>query len=135
MLKNKITNDYLTAFKERDLLKKNLLSTVKGEITTQEKNQVIQDLSDDDVIKILNKFVKGLKENLKLNPEMEQAKKELEILEGYLPKPLTEGEIRMGIAELFSNPANRNIKTVMESFAGSQVDRKLVSQIAKEMLA
>jgi len=133
-IKKKINADHIEAFKNRDQLKKTLLSTVKGEITTQEKNQVTPDLSDQEVIKILNKFVKGLKETLKHNPDFGQAKKELVILEGYLPKELDESEIRLKVQELKASGAT-NIGVIMKGFVGLQVDRNLVSKVAKEELS
>ena len=63
-LKEKISKDYMTAFKERNAVAKNLLSVVKGEIQTIEKNTSIENMSDEDVTKILNKTVKSLKETL-----------------------------------------------------------------------
>lgn len=38
-LKNKINTDYLTAFKEKDTLKKNLLWEIKTEIVLLEKTK------------------------------------------------------------------------------------------------
>ena len=63
-LKQKIQSDYLEAFKSKNALVKNLLSVVKGEIQMQEKNTIVESLSDDEVIKILNKFAKNAKENI-----------------------------------------------------------------------
>ena len=55
MIKEQINKDYMIAFKEKNTVKKNLLSVVKSEITTIEKNTSVENLSDSDVIKILNK--------------------------------------------------------------------------------
>ena len=60
-LKNQINADYLLAFKSRDVIGKSILSVVKGEIQTQEKNMNNSDLSDQDVMKILTKTIKSLK--------------------------------------------------------------------------
>jgi uncharacterized protein YqeY len=48
-LKEKISKDYMTAFKERNAVAKNLLSVVKGEIQTIEKNTGVDCLSDTEV--------------------------------------------------------------------------------------
>ena len=54
----------MVAFKEKNTIIKNLLSVVKGEIQTIEKNNSIENLPNDEVIKILNKTVKSLKETI-----------------------------------------------------------------------
>ena len=82
-LKEKINSEFVTAFKEKNTLKKSLLSVVKGEIQTSEKNTNVQNMSDEDVLKILNKFAKSIKENISFGDEV--AKKELEIIQSYLP--------------------------------------------------
>ena len=61
-LKEKISADYMSAFKAKNTVAKNLLSVIKGEIQTIEKNTGIETLSDEEVTKILNKTVKSLKE-------------------------------------------------------------------------
>ena len=58
-LKKRINTDYMIAFKERDMLKKNLLSVIKGGIELSEKNRKVQDLSDEDVTAILNQAAKA----------------------------------------------------------------------------
>ena len=63
-LKEKINKDYIEAFKAKNTVAKNLLSVIKGEIQTVEKNTGVENLSDEDVNKILNKSVKSLKETL-----------------------------------------------------------------------
>jgi len=95
-LKHQINADYMTAFKQRNLTAKNLLSVVKGEIQTQEKNQGVIDLQDEDVIKIITKVVKGLKDQLIMDNSSvsSQVREELEILEVYLPKQMSEVEIK-----------------------------------------
>ena len=61
-LKEKINADYMTAFRAKNTTAKNLLSVIKGEIQTTEKNTGVENMSDEDVMKILKKTVKSLKE-------------------------------------------------------------------------
>jgi hypothetical protein len=60
----------------------------EGEIQTIEKNSMVENLSDEEVIKILNKFAKNCKENIRLAND-EKSKVELEVIESYLPKQLS----------------------------------------------
>ena len=78
-LKEKINADYMTAFKAKDAVSKKLLSVIKGEIQTIEKNVGVDSLSDEEVTKILNKTVKSLKENLQASDSAD-TKLELEIV-------------------------------------------------------
>jgi uncharacterized protein YqeY len=91
-LKEKISKDFIDAYKGGDKVRKTLLSVIKAEITTTEKNNSISDLSDQEIIKILLKTSKNLNETISLSGSTE-AKAELLILEEYLPKKLSEEEI------------------------------------------
>jgi uncharacterized protein YqeY len=131
-LKEKISKDFVKAFKEKDVLRKSLLSTVKGEIQTIEKNQGVETLSDEEVLKILNKFAKSLKENVSLGDE--NSKQELVIIQEYLPQEMSNSEIETKVSELIGNGFS-NIGQIMKEFADLQADKKVVSQIARQMLA
>jgi uncharacterized protein YqeY len=130
-LKEKISADYMTAFKSKNVVAKNLLSVIKGEIQTQEKNTGVETLSDEEVTKILNKTVKSLKETIDKGGET--SKVELEIIEGYLPKKLSREEIVVKITELKSAGVT-NIGQIMKEFSTLPVDRKIVSEVIKEVM-
>ncbi len=139
-LKEKINKDYIEAFKAKNIVKKNLLSVIKGEIQTFEKNTSVENLSDEDVAKILNKTVKSLKENLKSfapidgnGENLVQTAVELEIVENYLPKQLSIEEIQIKIDALVASGVN-NIGQIMKEFSSLPVDKKIVSEIAKKSL-
>ena len=96
MIKEQINKDYMTAFKSKNTVAKNLLSVVKGEIQTIEKNTGVDNLSDEEVLKILTKTSKSLNETIKaLSPiagkgeDLVQACAELAIVQCYLPKPVS----------------------------------------------
>ena len=131
-LKEKINADYMTAFKAKDAVSKKLLSVIKGEIQTIEKNIGVDSLSDEEVTKILNKTVKSLKETLQAS-DSEETKLELEIVEAYLPKQLSKDEIVSKVTEL-KIAGVTNIGQIMKEFANLPVDRKLVSEVIKEVM-
>lgn len=130
-LKERVNADYLKAFKEKNTVAKNLLSVVKGEIQTIEKNTGSASLSDEDVIKILNKTAKSLKETI--NAGSEQAKIELEIVESYLPKQMSKEEITSKVKELVGSGVT-NIGAIMKEFAALPADKKVVSEVVKEVI-
>ncbi len=131
-LKERINADYMTAFKAKDSVTKNLLSVIKGEIQTIEKNSGIDNMPDEDVIKILNKTVKSLKETLNVSDSVD-TKLELAIVEAYLPKQLSKEEIFNKVTEL-KNSGVTNIGQIMKEFAGLPVDRKIVSEVIKDVI-
>jgi uncharacterized protein YqeY len=132
-LKEQISKDYMIAFKERNTVAKNLLSVVKGEIQTIEKNTSVDCLSDVEVVKILNKTAKSLNEVISLNGD-EESKLQLKIVEAFLPTPLTKEDIVIKVNELVASGIT-NVGGIMKEFATLHVDRKVVSEVIKEVLA
>ncbi len=135
-LKEKINSDYIEAFKAKNTVKKNLLSVIKSEIQTIEKNSQIQNLGDEDVIKILNKTSKSLKETLSLisdSDKISSVKAELNLVESYLPKQLSVEEIQVKIDALVASGVN-NIGQIMKEFSSLPADKKIVSELAKKSL-
>lgn len=131
-LKEKINTDFINAMKSKDTVTKSLLSVIKGEIQTIEKNIGSSDLSDEEVTKILNKTAKSLKETISLSGD-EKSKMELVIVESYLPKQMTKEEIAVKVKELIEGGAN-NIGAVMKEFATLPADKKIVGEVIREML-
>jgi uncharacterized protein YqeY len=132
MLKVQISKDYMTAFKERNVVSKNLLSVIKGEIQTIEKNTGIENLSDDEVIKILNKTAKSLKVVIDISGDKESIS-QLEIVNSYLPKSMSREEVTEKVKSLVQSGVN-NIGSIMKEFANDTVDRKMLSEVIKEIL-
>ena len=128
MLKERINADYMTAFKSKDTVAKNLLSVIKGEIQTLEKNSGVTNLSDEEVVKILAKTRKSLEETRSKFPS-DQVSTELYIVESYLPKQMSEDEIRSKIQELVESGQAGNIAEIMRAFGSLPADRKLVASV------
>lgn len=140
MIKEQINKDYITAFKEKNTVAKNLLSVVKGEIQTQEKNTGVDNLSDEEVLKILTKTSKSLNETIKaLSPidgkgeDLVQAGAELAIVQCYLPKQMSREEVTEKVKELV-NSGITNIGAIMKEFAQLPADKKIVSEVIKELV-
>lgn len=139
-LKEKINADYIQAFKEKNTVKKNLLSVVKAEITTIEKNTGESDLDDDAVIKILNKTAKSLNETIKsLSPidgmgeKITVAAVELAIIQSYLPTQMTREEITSKVNELVSSGITQ-MGVIMKEFTNLPADKKVVLEVIKEIV-
>jgi uncharacterized protein YqeY len=132
-LKEQISKDYMTAFKEKNVVAKNLLSVVKGEIQTIEKNTGVDCLSDAEVIKILNKTAKSLKEVIATSGDTESIT-QLEMVEALLPAAMTREDVVVKVSALVASGIT-NVGGIMKEFATLQVDRKVVSEVIKEVLA
>lgn len=143
MIKEQINKDYMTAFKAKNVVAKNLLSVVKGEIQTIEKNTGVENMSDEDVLKILQKSAKSLRETISslektqtgmfLSNDLVSAREELSIIESYLPKQMSKEEVTTKVTEL-KNAGVTNIGAIMKEFASLPVDKKMVSEVIKEVI-
>lgn len=131
-LKEKINADFMTAFKSKNMVAKSILSVVKGEIQTVEKNIGSDNLSDAEVTKILTKTVKSLKETINLSND-EKSKLELAIVEVYLPKQMSKEEVTAKVTELV-NAGITQIGAIMKEFATLPADKKMVSESIKEVI-
>jgi uncharacterized protein YqeY len=131
-LKEKISKNYMVAFKERNTVEKNLLSVIKGDIQTIEKNTGVENLSDEDVMKILTKTAKSLKETISLTSD-EKSKLELTILENYLPKLMSKEEVTAKVNELLSSGITQ-MGAIMKEFGNLPVDKKMVSEVVREII-
>ena len=131
-IEKKVEQDFLKAFKERNMEAKSLLGTVKGEMQTTKKNLVVESLSDEESIKILSKFAKNLKENIRLAND-ERSKNELAIIEAYLPTQMSEDDVNKKLDEILSSGVT-NIGQIMKEFSTLPVDKKLVSELAKKKM-
>lgn len=137
MLIEDVRNNMHEAKKQKDVLKSNLLSTLYAEMFTLSKSG--KELTDEDSVKIVKKFIKNCDETLALDIPEEAKKKylaEKQILMGYLPSQLSAEDIEMTVSQLVGE--GKVMKDIMvhfkENFAG-RYDGKTVSDIAKLKLA
>lgn len=143
-MKTKLINDLKEAMKEKDNIKKNTIQMIRSVILLEEKNKQ-KELSNNEIEKLimtqkkqridaLSQFEKAEREDL-----IEQTRKELEIIEQYLPKQMNEEEIANIIEGiLFRNPEINNFGQIMKlakEEIGNCADYKLVSEIIKEYLS
>lgn len=131
-LKEKINQDFMTAFKSREMEKKNFLGVVKGEIQNAEGRGV--ESNDENVMDILKKIEKSLKESA--NSGDEEAKFQLNILNAYLPKLMSVDEIRKEVEVIVQEGAT-NLGMVMGAFNKKfkgKADNAEVRKVTEEIL-
>lgn len=103
-LKEKLAEDLKSSMKNKDTVRKNTVQLVRTAILQVEKDNKVT-LDDEDILEVIAKQLKQRKDSL---PEYEksgredlisQLKQEMECLMEYLPKQLTEDELRPIVEE------------------------------------
>jgi uncharacterized protein YqeY len=128
-LREQINAEFMTAFKNKEMDKKNFLGVVKGEIQNEEGRGV--NVTDEVVLSILKKMEKSLTQT-----NTDESLKELEYIKPYLPQLMSEDSIRTIVTELI-NDGFRDMGKIMGQFNGKykgQADNKIVSKVTKELL-
>lgn len=144
-LKEQLMNDMKAAMKEKDIVRKNAIQMVRASILNYEKNHQVQ-LDDDGVINVISKEVKKRKDSLveieKSNREdlICDMKREINILLSYLPKQLTDEELKKVVIEVIEKTNASSMKDmgkvmgVIAPIINGRADNGRVSKIAKEIL-
>ena len=135
----KVEKDYLEAYKGKEKVRLETLRLLKTAAKNRqvELKQSLVPLSDEEYMTVLLRQVKQRQESNEL-ADKEQA--ELEILQEYLPKQLTNEEIN-AVIEKACEPflaegmkaMGKVIKSIMDQYKG-QVDGKFVSETVKARL-
>jgi hypothetical protein len=111
MLKNQLKNDLLSALKEKNEKKVSILRVALSKIQNEEINKQRQ-LTDEEVILILQKLKQELEEEKEAaikakREDLEtKANEELNIILPYLPKPLSDEELKQEIQKIIEENNN-----------------------------
>jgi len=130
---------------EKDKVKANLLATLIGEAVMVGKNDGNRETTDQEVLDLAKKFLKGVNENIRLRDELEKDKTaalhEKEILEALLPKQMSETELEEAIEKIAQTLPERSMK-MMGAVMGElkkkyhgQFNGKIASNIVKKCLS
>ena len=140
--------DYKEAMKNADTVRKNTVNMVRAAIKQHEVDQRVTIEDDADIVKIIKKQVKmradALEDFVKAGRDdmLEGYKKEIEILQSYLPEEMGEEEIRAKVAEIAEKLGiEKNMKsmgTLMKSAMAElkdKADGSAVNKAVKEFLS
>ena len=138
MLINEIKKANVEAMKARDNTAKGIYSIIMNKymLLSIEKKQKGEEATDVDLITIISKTLKELTEEkesyLKVNnlEKVDAIAHQEELISKYLPKMLTEEEIRKEISTLDDKSLPNVMKHFKTNFQG-KVDMGLVSKIAR----
>ena len=145
-LKDKLTDDLKVAMREKDKLRKSVVTLVRSAVKQIEVDER-RELTDEDVLEIIAKqvkqkrgaieeFSKGGREDL-----VEMTKNEIDILMAYLPEQLTEEEVVEIVKAAIEKVGATTMKDmgkvmgiVSESTKG-KADGKLIADLVKKSLS
>jgi uncharacterized protein YqeY len=130
MLYEKIKTDRLNAMKAKDENRKRILSVLVGEI---DRCRGTKELSDDVVIASVKKLVKAAKDTIQMVGPDASTTSDLVVLEAYLPKELSESDIRnivIGLKGIHGDNIGAIMKTA-KSVPG--INLGIVSSILKSL--
>ena len=145
-MKQKILNDLKNAMKNQNKELLSVIRMVKGAIQMEEI-KVKHELSADEVIGIIAREIKTRKESIKEFEKgnrtdlIEQTKKEIDILNRYMPEQMSEEEINATIDSVFAkvNPTKPSdmgaIMKEITALVKGKADMSLVSSKIKEKLS
>lgn len=139
MLIEELEKANIAALKSRDNSTRAVLSVVINRYRLQviEAKSQGKEIGDNELVKIITKVIKELDEekegNIKANriEEVRNIENQRKVIECYLPKLLSEDEIRSIIAKL----EDKSMPSVMKHFKmnyDGKVDMSIVSKIARE---
>lgn len=145
MLKEKLMNDLKEAMKNKNEIRKNTIQMVRAAILQIEKDNGIE-VEDEKIIEIIAKEVKGKKDALtdfeKAEREdlINQTNEEINILQEYLPKQLSEEEILEEVKKVIQEVGATSIKdmgAVMKAAKakiGAAADGRAINEAVKKLL-
>lgn len=111
-MKTKIQEDFIKAMKEKNNIAKTALSSLKAKITEGEKANNNKELSEVEIIKIINKAIKQREDSALIYRKanrIEQAileESESQVLRQYMSKQLSNDELDSILLEILSKNVN-----------------------------
>lgn len=144
-LKDKLMLDLKEAMKDKDTIRKNTVQLVRSGVLQIEKDKKIE-LDDEGVLDVISKELKKRRDSM---PDyvksgrqdlIDNLNKEIEVLLTYLPKQLTEDEIRAIVEEAVKETGAATMKDMGKVMANvtpkvkGRADNKIVSGLVKQML-
>ena len=144
-LKQKLQEDLKTSMKNKDTLRKSVITLIRSSIKQVEVDKRIE-LNDDDVIDIISKQLKqrndSLEQFLDAGREdlVEETRSEIEVLKEYLPQQLSEEELNEIVKQTISEVGATSMKdlgkimSVIKPKTKGRADGKLINKLVKENL-
>jgi len=146
MIIDNINKDIALFMKSNDKENLSTLKMAKNALQT-EKISKNHELSNDEVIATLRKFVKQKKDDIEeyskygKEDKVNDLKREIDLINKYLPEELSIDDINKGLDQIFDKIKPESIKDMgklmgeANAMFGVNVDKALVSKLIKERLS
>lgn len=137
----------MEAMKTHDTVRLNAVRAIKSEILLAKTSSTEHELEDSDVMKLIQKLVKQRKESAEMYVQagrQELADNELaeaKFMESYLPKALSEDEVRNILKQIIAEAGASSPKDMGKVMGAAtkrlagQADGRTISTIVKELLS
>ena len=145
-LRDRLTEDLKLAMKSRDQLRMDVIRMIKAAILNKEV-ELKKDLDDAEMSRIMATLIKQRRESVEQFEKAqrvelaEKERKEITIIETYLPKAISSEELERIIASALADTGGRSLKdmgavmkAVMARLAGQAVDGKQISDLVRAKL-
>ena len=144
MLLEKIKEQALAARKAKDSLRATLLVTLGAEAAREGKDKGNREPTDAEVVEVVRKFLKGVRDTLTLLPEgvaKSQAQQEEAILLEFLPTQVTGDALRAHVQELVNALPEKSPKAMgavmgaLRSRLAGNYDGKEAKELVQQALS
>jgi uncharacterized protein YqeY len=145
-LRDRLTEDLKLAMKSRDQLRMDVIRMIKAAILNKEV-ELKKDLDDAEMSRIMATLIKQRRESVEHFEKAQRVeladkeRKEITIIETYLPKALSSEELERIITSVLADTGGRSLKdmgavmkAVMARLAGQAVDGKQISDLVRAKL-
>ena len=145
-LKARLLEEMKRAMKAREEVRLSAIRMLRSAIKNKEI-EIGHELSDDEVVRVVQTMCKQRKDSIEAFGKggrqdlVDRESRELEILEGYLPPPVSEADIERVVREVVAETGAKSMKemgTVMKEALkrlGGAVDGKRVNEAVRRVLA
>ena len=145
-LKEKINGEMVSAAKARDKIRLSTIRMIKSALHNK-KIDLKRELNDEELLQVLSSIVKQRKDSIEQFGKagradlVEKEKKELKVVQGFMPEQLSEEEIETEIEKAIEEvdavsikEMGKVMKVVMSKLTG-RADGKIVSERVKAKLS
>lgn len=141
-----IKSEQLKARKNKDELKKSVLTALYSEVSIVGKNKGNRETDDQEAIVVIKKFIKGVNETITIfkdrNKPVDNLELEVEVYQSFLPKQMNVDELGIvidNIIKTLAEPINpRSIGVILKTLNVEYIglfDGNLASKIVKDKIA
>jgi len=144
-LKQKLQEDLKSSMKNKDAIKKSVITLIRASIKQYEVDNRVE-LEDDEIVGLIAKQLKQTRDSreefLKAGREdlVSKAEAEIEVLKEYLPRQLSEEELNKIVISTISEvgaTSMKDMKKIMTSImpkVKGRADGKLLNELVKKNL-